>query len=66
MPAIQKVKWGILGVANIAVKKVIPAMQLGEWSEITAISSRDLAKAKVRCTTTNNFQSLRLLRRITR
>ena len=46
MPAIQKVKWGILGVANIAVKKVIPAMQLGEWSEITAISSRDLAKAQ--------------------
>ena len=46
MPANQKVKWGILGVANIAVKKVIPAMQLGEWSEITAISSRDLAKAQ--------------------
>src|SRR4030095_1880609 len=42
----QKVKWGILGVAGIAVKKVIPAMQLGEWSEITAISSRDLAKAQ--------------------
>ena len=46
MSAIQKVKWGILGVANIAVKKVIPAMQLGEWSEITAISSRDPAKAQ--------------------
>jgi len=42
-----KVKWGILGVANIAVKKVIPAMQHSEWSEITAIASRDLAKAKV-------------------
>jgi len=46
MPAIQKVKWGILGVANIAVKKVIPAMQLSEWSEISAIASRDLAKAQ--------------------
>ena len=43
---IHKVKWGILGVANIAVKKVIPAMQVGQWSEITAIASRDLAKAQ--------------------
>jgi len=42
----KKVKWGILGVANIAVKKVIPAMQLGEWSEIAAIASRDLTKAQ--------------------
>ncbi len=43
---VQKVKWGILGVAGIAVRKVIPAMQLGQWSEITAIASRDLAKAQ--------------------
>ena len=43
---IEKVKWGILGVANIAVKKVIPAMQLGQWSDITAIASRDLTKAQ--------------------
>ncbi|HEY5446241.1 MAG TPA: Gfo/Idh/MocA family oxidoreductase, partial [Pyrinomonadaceae bacterium] len=43
---IHKVKWGILGVANIAVKKVIPAMQVGQWSEITAIASRDLARAQ--------------------
>jgi predicted dehydrogenase len=42
----SKVKWGVLGVANIAVKKVIPAMQQGEWSEIAAIASRDLAKAQ--------------------
>ena len=42
----KKVKWGILGVANIAVKKVIPAMQLGEWSEVSAIASRDLNKAQ--------------------
>lgn len=41
-----KVKWGVLGVANIAVKKVIPAMQKGAWSEISAIASRDLRKAK--------------------
>lgn len=42
----QKVKWGVLGVANIAVKKVIPAMQNGEWCEITGIASRDLSKAQ--------------------
>jgi predicted dehydrogenase len=41
----SKVRWGVLGVANIAVKQVIPAMQQGKWSEITAIASRDLAKA---------------------
>jgi predicted dehydrogenase len=43
---IQKVKWGVLGVANIAVRKVIPAMQTGQWSEVTAIASRDLSKAQ--------------------
>ncbi|MGO4883399.1 MAG: Gfo/Idh/MocA family protein [Bryobacteraceae bacterium] len=43
----QKVRWGILGVANIAVQKVIPAMQRGEWCEISAIASRDAAKARL-------------------
>jgi len=42
----DKVRWGVLGVAAIAVKKVIPAMQKGEWSEITAIASRDARKAE--------------------
>jgi predicted dehydrogenase len=42
----KKVQWGVLGVAHIAVKKVIPAMQRGEWSEVTAIASRDLNKAR--------------------
>ncbi len=42
----RKVRWGVLGVAHIAVKKVIPAMQLGEYCEIAAIASRDLAKAQ--------------------
>ncbi len=36
----------MLGAANIAVKKVIPAMQKSEWSEITAIASRDIRKAE--------------------
>ena len=39
-------KWGVLSTANIGVKKVIPGMQLGQWCEITAISSRDGKKAE--------------------
>jgi predicted dehydrogenase len=42
----RKVRWGVLGVAKIATNKVIPAMQLGEYSEITAIASRDAEKAR--------------------
>ena len=41
----QKVRWGVIGVAKIATEKVIPAMQGGELSEVTAIASRDRAKA---------------------
>jgi predicted dehydrogenase len=44
--ATQKVKWGVLGVASIATRRVIPGMQKGEWSEIAAIASRDLKKAE--------------------
>ena len=40
-----KVKWGVLGAAAIAVKKVIPGMQKGKWSEVAAIASRDIQKA---------------------
>src|SRR5579859_7181611 len=46
MGNLNKVKWGILGVASIATRKVIPGMQKGEWSEVSAIASRDLAKAE--------------------
>ncbi|MGH6798944.1 MAG: Gfo/Idh/MocA family protein [Roseiarcus sp.] len=42
----RKVKWGVLGVAKIAIEKVIPAMQRGEVSQIAAIASRDLGKAR--------------------
>jgi len=37
----KKVKWGVLGVASIATRKVIPGMQKGAWSEIAGIASRD-------------------------
>ncbi len=42
----NKVRWGILGTAGIAVRKVIPAMQQSDWSEVTAIASRDHGRAK--------------------
>jgi predicted dehydrogenase len=42
----NKVRWGVLGVAGIAVNKVIPAMQHGKWTEVAAIASRDRRKAE--------------------
>ena len=42
----RKIKWGVLGVASIAVRKVIPGMQRAELCEITGIASRDGAKAQ--------------------
>ncbi len=42
----RKIRWGILGTAHIALAKVIPAMQLGKYSEVTAIASRNQEKAQ--------------------
>ena len=42
----DKIRWGVMGVAGIAVKKVIPAMQKAMHAEVTAIASRDLVKAQ--------------------
>jgi predicted dehydrogenase len=42
----RKVSWGVLGAAGIALKKVIPAMQHSEWTEVSALASRDGAKAR--------------------
>ncbi len=41
-----KLRWGVLSTANIGVKKVLPAMQQGQFSTVTAIASRHLAKAQ--------------------
>ena len=41
-----KLRWGILGTANIALSKVIPAMQKSGMLEVAAIASRDLGKAR--------------------
>jgi predicted dehydrogenase len=35
----EKIRWGVLGAANIAVEKVIPAMQRGARTEVVAIAS---------------------------
>jgi predicted dehydrogenase len=42
----KKVRWGVLGVAKIAVTRVIPAMQAGKCTEIVGIASRDKARAE--------------------
>jgi len=42
----SKVRWGVLGAAYIALKKVIPAMQRGAWSEVVALASRDAGRAR--------------------
>jgi predicted dehydrogenase len=42
----KKLRWGILSTAAIGLKKVIPAMQRGQYTSVVAIASRDLAKAR--------------------
>ncbi len=39
------VRWGVLGCANIALQKVIPAMQASDRCRVVAIASRTEAKA---------------------
>jgi predicted dehydrogenase len=41
-----KLRFGVFSTASIAVRKVIPAMQQGRLTTVTAIASRDLAKAR--------------------
>lgn len=41
----EPVNWGVLGVADIATEKVIPAMQAGELSKLVAIASRTHERA---------------------
>jgi predicted dehydrogenase len=42
----NKVRWGVLGAAKIAIERVIPAMQRGRWSEVAGLASRDLERAR--------------------
>ncbi len=43
----DKIRWGVLSTAKIGLKSVIPALQTGRYSEVTAIASRSLPKADV-------------------
>lgn len=43
----EKIRWGILSTAKIGLRQVIPAMQAGEFTAVTAIASRTLEKADV-------------------
>lgn len=42
----RKIRWGILSTANIGMQKVTPAIQKSASSEVVAIASRDLGKAR--------------------
>src|ERR1700676_741611 len=42
----RKLRWGVLSTAAIGLKKVIPAMQSGQYTTVTAIASRDLPRAE--------------------
>ncbi len=42
----KKVRWGIISTAKIGMEHVTPAMQRGDYSEVTAIASRQLAAAQ--------------------
>jgi predicted dehydrogenase len=42
----KKVRWGILSTANIGMAKVTPAIMKSAHSEVVAIASRDLDKAR--------------------
>src|ERR1700756_3097790 len=42
----SKLRWGVLGVAGIAVKKVMPAMMHCTRAELYAIASREIGRAR--------------------
>jgi predicted dehydrogenase len=42
----RKLRFGVLSTANIGIRKVIPAMQRGKLTTVTAIASRDPEKAR--------------------
>jgi xylose dehydrogenase (NAD/NADP) len=44
--AVRVVRWGVLGGADIALRRVIPAIHAAVANEIAAIASRDLERAR--------------------
>jgi predicted dehydrogenase len=43
---IKKISWGILSTSKFAARATIPATQRSKYSEVSAIASRDLERAK--------------------
>jgi predicted dehydrogenase len=43
---VRSLRWGVLGTADIARRKVIPAIQKADRCEVVAIASRDEARAR--------------------
>jgi predicted dehydrogenase len=43
---LKKIRWGILSTANIGMEKVTPAIMASPHSEVVAIASRDVEKAR--------------------
>jgi D-xylose 1-dehydrogenase (NADP+, D-xylono-1,5-lactone-forming) len=41
-----KIRWGILGTANIAYRRIVPAIQSSRNGVVTAVASRSLEKAQ--------------------
>ncbi len=46
----KKLRWGVLSTAAIGIRKVLPAMQQGQYTTVTGIASRDLGKAQAAAT----------------
>ena len=46
LPMPKILRWGVLGVSNFAVRKVIPAIAGCQFTGVAAIASRDLARAQ--------------------
>ncbi|MCI0526910.1 MAG: Gfo/Idh/MocA family oxidoreductase [Nitrospira sp.] len=49
----DKIHWGVLGCANIAIARVIPAIQESLNAQVLALGSRDLEKARKTAQTLN-------------
>jgi predicted dehydrogenase len=43
---VDRIRWGVLSTAKIGVEKVIPAIQRSQRGRVTAIASRDKARAQ--------------------
>lgn len=45
-PQTTPIRWGVLGVANIGVKRVIPAILASASEQLVAVASRNISRAQ--------------------